>query len=153
MGAGDYPAGEGPAGHDPTPPAPIDQTRPLTAKFEMFDRVFPLNADGPEEGQFQRVHPVDHEVSIRVGIRKGSVAAAKDAGIDVDRIKRAPREALESTINDVITSALRDMIDNGDVELIGTPLADDANGRPFYYVDYKNLRLPMQPRRRIPVQR
>lgn len=146
MGAGAFPAGVGPAGHDPPAAASLDpQQVPAAARFELFGQTFPLDASG----QLANVHPVDQAVALALGMEIGSVAAVPTLGLDVARLKRTRRDAMQSAVNDVVRAALQSLIAAGDIRLIGSPLAENANGRPWFYVDYINLRLPQPAQRRV----
>lgn len=151
MGAGEFPAGEGPAGLDPPAPALADSTTKRVPYFDPFTKSFPLELNG--SGEFQAVHPVDQAVALALGIQLNGVAAQPGRGLDIQRLRRASRATVALTVADVVRIALADLVAAGDITLNGTPLMADANGRPWYFVDYTNLRLPAQPRRQMPVPR
>jgi hypothetical protein len=148
MGAGDEEAGMGDAGHD----TPVDDefviaTKPQAILFDPATRTFPQTTDGENVS----IHPVDQQVAIILGVYTSSLRASVPTGIDRDRIRKAPRVALGAVINDEVRSKLAKLIADGDVELLGTPFQPNANGRPIFFVDYVNLRLPpTEPLRRIP---
>ena len=138
MGAGDFPAGAGFAGHSPVVPAGADATSIRSAYFDMITRSFPLDA----QGELQRVHAVDQEVALALGISLTGVSSSIATGLDTRRLRRTSRQAMELTVLSVVRDALATLIDAGDIRFLGAPLAPDANGRPFFYVDYVNLRIP-----------
>jgi hypothetical protein len=104
----------------------------------MFTRSFPLDA----QGELQRVHAVDQEVALALGISLTGVSSSIATGLDTRRLRRTSRQAMELTVLSVVRDALATLIDAGDIRFLGAPLAPDANGRPFFYVDYVNLRIP-----------
>jgi hypothetical protein len=139
MGAGSYPAGIGPAGHDPVSGLErVLPTMPVAAQFDPDTRQFVINVDG----ELVPIHPVDQEVAIRLGVGLGTIAAASGVGLNLARLRRTSAAAMQLTVNDEVSFALADLIRNGDIQLLGSPLMPDARGRPFFYVDYRNLRLP-----------
>lgn len=146
MGAGAFPAGVGPAGHDPSAPAPANPAElPAAARFELFGQTFPRDTNG----QLVGVHPVDQAVALALGIAIGTVAAVPNLGLDIARLKRTRREAMQNAVNDVVRAALQSLIAAGDVQLLGSPLAENSAGRPWFYVDYINLRLPQPVQKRV----
>lgn len=134
-----YPAGTGPAGHEPVPP---DPTRPAelapAVAFDPQTRTFLFD----EEGEALLVHPVDQGVALALGFQVNGVAAAPGVGLDVARLKRTSPEAMQQAVLDVVRTALAPLIDAGDIAFYGAPLMPDADGRPWFFVDYANLRLP-----------
>jgi hypothetical protein len=139
MPAGSSPAGTGVAGHDPVPPDPLRSSpRAGALYFELFERVFPF----ADEGDAILTHPVDQAVALAVGIHLGSVAAAPNLGVDFQRLKRTSAAAMQSAVTDVVRTALRALIDAGDIAFLGAPLMPEARGRPWFFVDYTNLRIP-----------
>ena len=138
MGAGDFPAGEGPSGHTPQFGAPADNSTKRAAYFDMFLRSYPVDGSG----ELKAIHPVDQAVALALGIRLGGIASAAQTGLDVERLRRASRATLAITVRYVVAEALATLIGEGDIQFLGAPLTPDANGRPFFFVDYRNLRLP-----------
>jgi hypothetical protein len=138
MGAGDFIAGAGPAGHTtPTPSAPDGSTL-RSAKFDIQTRTFPLDGNG----ELTLVHPVDQAVALAVGRPLVGTQSTPTSGLDVARLRRASRASMQLTVTLVVKDALQQLISDGDIAFHGAPLAPDANGRPFFFVDYTNLRLP-----------
>lgn len=148
-GAGSFKAGTGGAGQNPITQATlVEMLRPQAIFFDPSTRGFPQDLDGLNVA----VHPVDQSVAIIFGVFKGSILSAKDTGFDRARVKRATKAALQAAINDECARVLADLIGDGSVKFLGSPLRADAHGRPFFYVDYVNLRIsPTEPKRRLPV--
>lgn len=139
MSAASLPAGFGLAGfNSPVIDEVAALLRPVSAYYDPDLREFVLD-DG---GQFTNVHPVDQEVSLRLGVALGTLAGSPNVGLDVASLKRASAESMQAAVNDAVQTALADLVDRGDIELLGSPLMPDAAGRPFFFVDYRNLRLP-----------
>ena len=139
MALGSYACGIGPCGMDP--PLAIDRispTLPPAPKYDPALHAHPLNANG----ELVAVHPVDQAVALALHIPLGSIQSAPGTGIDYAKLKRASRLALQQTVNDVVQVALATLISEGDIKLIGSPLIPGSGGKPFFYVDYVNLRLP-----------
>ena len=148
MGFGDSPVGSGLAGFDDAPAIErISPTKPKAILFDPSNRSFPMLDDG----QFASIHPVDQAVGIILGVFQTSLRPTVTTGLDRQRIRHAPRAALANTIADEVKRALSDLIIAGDIDLIGTPLASNANGRPLFFVDYRNLRLNSNDSNRVPV--
>jgi len=144
-GAGTEDAGIGDAGFDSlvtTPATPISV--PDAIQFDPQYKVFPFASDG----QLASMHPVDQAAVLALR-PKGSIRSAPDQGIDIARIKTAPRSALQATITDEVQLAWATLIARGDILFLGAPLHPEANGRPIFYADYQNLRLPGAPARRL----
>lgn len=78
MGAGNFPAGVGPAGLDPvyvaTPTTP--GTFPTALAFDPGLRGYVQNADGT----MKSIDPVDAEVALLLGIEQGSIPSAATLG-------------------------------------------------------------------------
>lgn len=139
MGVGAFGAGEGPAGFDPVPSAAPFITVTLTApEYDPATRDNP----GDESGALLSVHPVDQSVAMALHIPLGSIKSAPGTGIDYARLKRTSRAVMQDAVNDVVKNALSALIARGDIALLRSPLMPDAAGRPFFFVDYVNLRLP-----------
>lgn len=138
-GLGAFSAGEGPAGFDPVDPSVPAITVTLTApEYDPATRDNP----GDDAGALLSVHPVDQSVAMALHVPRGSIKSAPLTGIDYARLKRTRHEAMQDAVNDVVRQALATLISRGDITLLGSPLMPDAAGRPFFFVDYVNLRLP-----------
>lgn len=138
MATTSFPAGVGPAGHDPIVPSAAE-VRPaiVAAFFDPETRTFPFVDGSPVP-----VHPVDQEVAIRVGVPLGSIAACPSVGLAYSRFRRAAPERMQATATDAVRNALAEPVRTGDVEFLGAPLDDGAEGRPLFSTNYRNLRLP-----------
>lgn len=140
-GAGAYPAGIGPAGYSPVPDAsgrPV--AVPIAAFYDPALRGFPFD----DNGEIVGVHPVDQEAALRVTIPLGSLRSSPLVGINWARIRLASGAALQRTIDDEVRTALRTLVNAGDVKINGSPLLPEAFGRPLFLVDYVNLRLSLR---------
>lgn len=148
MGAGAFAAGIGPAGFDPPlTPSRFAPVLPIATYYDPEARAFPLVA-----GVLAALHPVDQAVALRLGIALGTVTAMPNLGLDQRRLRRTLPEQMQDTVNDEVRLRLSDLIANEDITLLGSPLMPDAEGRPFFFVDYVNRRLPQgTPTTRVPV--
>lgn len=145
MGAGSFGAGIGPAGFDPlteTPPEIL--TLPPGVRYDPGARTFPFGTDGGIEA----AHPVDQYVALVCTIARGSLAACPDAGIDLDRIRKAPADTVQAVVTDEVHRALADGIARGDLLFTGAPILETGDELQWA-VHYVNLRLPGQPARRF----
>ncbi len=147
-GAGSASSGIGPAGFDE--PTDTDRVVPVLPQAAFFDpalRDFPLD----ENGEIVSVHPVDQEMALRCGTFVRGLAPSPTTGLDWERLRRTSRQAMQSAIDDVVRQSTLDLVSRGDIELVGSPMLPEANGRPLFSVVYKNLRLPASPPRTLRV--
>lgn len=141
MGAGDFPAGVGPAGFDPVAfvsPA-LQFTPPLAALFDLGTRTFPFMTDG--SGRLQSVHPVDQQVNLALGLIEGTVTSVKDLGASFARLQRASLADLQKEGALMANRALARLISNNDIEVREVTATRPIPGRVYIAVNYVNLRL------------
>jgi hypothetical protein len=139
MSTGFYPAGLGPAGFDaPADPSARDITRAtLMPLFDVETRSVKLD----ENGNVLGVHPVDHEVSVQLGIALRSLPSSVSVGVDTSRARRVRRDNVNDVVEDMVRVALARLLRAKDIELVSVR-AEFGVGRVAYEVEYKNLRLP-----------
>ena len=106
--------------------------------FDPAVKGFPFDSDG----NAKLAHPVDQAVALAVGVPLGTIAWAPSTGIDLQAIRRAPPNALATTITYEVRRALATLIAAEDITFISAPLRRDANERPFFDVNYVNRRRP-----------
>lgn len=141
MGAGDYPAGEGPAGTDP-PPDPsayVAPFAPTAALFSLEKRQHELDDDG----HLFAAHPIDAMVTIALGFVRKGIPSAPNVGLDVDLLSSASPASALSTATDACRRALKTLIDAGDIRLVSVTLfGTPERGRNEFVATYENRRLP-----------
>lgn len=141
MGAGQFPAGLGPAGEDPVAQASraSNNSPPNAAYLDLKARNLLLNADGSTAS----MHPVDQAAQWSFLIRRGTLQADPRVG---HTFFDAPALTGAAKLNDLRLRA-RDafpfsrLIANRDVEFIDIQLADPKKGETGIGVFYRNLRL------------
>jgi hypothetical protein len=138
MGAGDYPAGAGPAGSDPivsTGPA-VDKQFPVPL-YDLVTKDFPLDA----HGEYLATHPVDQAVALALGIQAGKVAGDPALGNTLKAIIKAGGPTLQNNVETRIRTALQTLLNAGDIE-IGTIVVETIPlGGFLVAVAYRNLRI------------
>jgi len=139
MGAGDFPAGVGPAGFDPVadPSAPGSR-QPAAILFDLATKRYLFNPDGTA----QEIHPVDQAVAFAFGFEQGSCPSTPNVG---NRIRAEIRRLLPSSANkaiDLAKLALKRLTDAGDIQIVAIEPSSPVRGRFIVHVDYVNLRLP-----------
>lgn len=139
MGAGDYAAGDSPAGFDAVlPPSPRTTLAPVSAAF--FDpsvRDFPLDANG----RVVSVHPVDQAVALALSVDTGAIGSVPELGHDLRRIPRGTPTTLTSYARDAVARALKALVDRGDVTVVEVTASVPFRGGLFVSVSYRNNRL------------
>src|SRR5258706_11011806 len=110
MGAGDSPAGVGPAGFDPPLPLPPPTafSPPQAALFDLATRMFPLMTDG--SGRLREVHPIDQAVALGLGLVQGTIGSAPEIGAKFDRLRRASLKDLQKECEFMVEQALDRLI-------------------------------------------
>jgi hypothetical protein len=150
MGAGDYPAGAGPAGSDPivsTGPA-VDKRFPVPL-YDLQSKDFPLDSFG----EYRATHPVDQAVSLALGIQLGKVAGDPTLGNSLKAIIKAGGPTLQNNVETRIRTALKALLDASDIEL-GTIVVETIPlGGFLVAIPYRNLRVlsSQQQTKRLPL--
>jgi hypothetical protein len=148
MGAGDYPAGIGPAGFDPvqSPSQRLVLYAPPSLYFDLSTRSFPYDARGALVG----VHPVDQEVELALGITAGSLGSAPAQGHTLRFITSPSAPDAERQVEDRVNRALARLLERGDITVRSARFVRPAPpGRLLVAVEYVNLRLKPPALRRI----
>lgn len=146
MGAGDDPAGDGPAGHDAlAQAAPAAQGRPPGAI--LYDGARRDYVVGPD-GQYKTIHWVDQKVALALIVQERDVSAVPTLGSRLRQLQRGSKQRLQTGAEDAVRLALQPMIDAREVELISVDVTMPARGQLLVAVTYRNLiLLDEQPRK------
>lgn len=94
------------------------------------------------DGLYQEVHPVDHQVEMRLAVALGSSPSAPETGSGLRSLKLGSRKQMTIDAHSIVDTALASLIANGDVR-IASVTAYAANAwRAHVDVVYYNLRAP-----------
>lgn len=144
MGAGNFPAGAGPAGLDPLPPPspPRDVSPPAALYFDGRTQGFPLDA----QGRYVGIHPVDQAVALALIVRLGTLGAVPEQGAAFRDIRKiTPSTGTQAT--DMARIALAAIVQRGDITILDIQVETRRTmGAVLIAVSYKNLRtIPTKP--------
>lgn len=147
MGAGSYAAGLGPAGYDPVA-APSTRTADAVA-IPLYDpkiKGYPYAPEG-DDGlcQLVDVHPVMQEVSLALGLGKGTIKSLPGLGINIKRIRNTRSADIPEVVRDEVNRALESLIAAKDI-LLREVRSEAKNGRVGFEADVVNLRDPRSER-------
>lgn len=146
MGAGQFPAGIGPAGFDPVAdPSPPRTTPELSAlKFDGASRDWVMLADG----RYEAAHPVDQKVALSLLVELGTIASATNIGSKLKKI-RPGGASMRAQVTDAINTSfpLSALLANGDVETDAIEIELTTSGYNVAYY-YFNLRIDSERTRR-----
>jgi len=136
-----YAPGLAPAGYYPVSVSdrPNLPTGPLMPLYDPAIRDFAR--DG---GVVLAEHPVDHEVSIRVGITQNMVRSAPD-GLDLAATFAAPPDRRAATLDGAVRARLADMVSAGKIRILAVRLLNlitSPSWRLEWELLYVNLQLP-----------
>lgn len=141
MGAGDFAAGDGPAGEDPVAPAsPASNNSPPAAPFlDLGSKNFLLNADGTVAS----MHPVDQAVQWSFAIRRGTHKSDQRVG---HTFFDAPPLTGEAKMNDMRLRAqdafpFSRLITSGAVVFEGVQVISPKSGETGIAVHYRNTQI------------
>jgi hypothetical protein len=142
MGAGDYPAGDGPAGLDPVQSvdARSGARAPAALRFDAETREFLIDESTEEYANFLESHPVDQGMSLSLLVRRGDVPAVPELGNELHRVT-GTKSTLAAQINRYVMNAypLRDLVLAREIEVTSVQYSWSAIGRLIVRVDYRNL--------------
>lgn len=149
MGAADFPAGAGPAGIDPpaAPSAPSTTRPPQALLFDGALRDVPLDATGG----YAEADPVDHRVALALFVALGSVPAATEIGNTLGDVRIDDPDPLQRDVENRVRRALQNELDAQNIELLTIVATVTVRWRLSVRVDYRNLRLPDAPLRKLTV--
>jgi len=137
MGAGNFPAGFGPAGLDPLPDPvpPRSVTPPAALRYDGATKDFPLDANGHYLG----IHPVDQAVALALLIGLGTISSARNTGAAFRQIKRiTPSTVAQAT--DMANAALKDLVRAKKIEILDISVETRVPpGATLVAVSYTNL--------------
>jgi hypothetical protein len=104
-----FPAGVGPAGHDPDEkPTTLPKQTPIPAlAFDPYARVYVRNADGTMAAGTGPIHRAAHLM-----LPRGSIAATPNEGLDVQAIRRATPESRLTVIKDAVYRTWKVLIES-----------------------------------------
>jgi hypothetical protein len=141
MGAGQFAAGDGPAGEDPVaaPSAPSANDPPAAAYLDLELRNFKLNADGT----FAEMHPVDQAAQWSFAIRRGTHKADRRVGHTLFDGPPLTGVAKQNDLNIRAQNAFpfSRLISEGKIAFEGVQVADPKKGETGVAVHYRNLAL------------
>jgi hypothetical protein len=154
MGAGDYAAGDGPAGDDVTaavgPPRAV--TLPAAIQYDGATGDYPLDANG----RYISLHPVSQRVALKLLLRQGSIASAPDVGSGFAAIGRGSSAAREDQARKIVKTTLKSDIDAGDIELVrvdvDTKTSAFATLVAVYFMNLRDTSAKGGAPERVPVQ-
>lgn len=142
MGAGSYPVGFGPAGFDPASITPATATVGGRASlFDPFARDIPID---PVTGLYAECHPVDSQVLLALGVRRGKVLSVPGVGGTVLDLPIADSTTMTAEARRRTEADLADLIAAGDVSVESVNAWADPSYRAHVEIVYRNLRLPSQ---------
>ena len=141
MGAGDYPAGVGPAGFDPPPTLVMRSAdrAPAALRFDGATREYLLKS-GSEDVNFEATHPVDAAVVMSIMYARGSYKPDPRIGNELHKVTGSS-STIGAQVNAAVADAypLRDLIASKEASIQRVAYSWDNNGRLIVRVDYKNL--------------
>lgn len=149
-GAGSTPAGDVPAGFDP--PGTVGSARAVKPPQALYLDAATMDFLTDEDGLYQEVHPIDHQVEMRLLPASGSIASSKTVGSTLRDLAIDTRERMTADATRIVTDKLSDLIANGDVRVLSV-VAYAANAwRAHVEISYQNLRAIDADRTRTVVQ-
>ena len=103
MGAGTYPAGTGPAGHDPiVPSTPNDATYPAALRYDGYTKNWLFD----DANRMRAITPVAQKMAIGLCFRKGSIKGAPQVGNTYYQIQYVDADNLALDIEQRTRSAV-----------------------------------------------
>lgn len=136
MGLGSYPFGVGPFGRDPAiTTARPSGTTPSALLFDVGTKQTLLDANGYAVS----IDPIDQEVSLAIGVGRGTLTSSPDTGLDYERLLRASSDTVLAIARDAVNVALAAPLGRGDVRVLDVQ-AESGGGRVSLVVTYANLR-------------
>jgi len=139
MGAGNFDAGAGDAGHDPVEdPSPAPGRRPAGAI--MYDGAaagWVLDA----QGHYRTVHEVDQRVALALVVREGDLASVPGTGSRLRRLGRLSPTRLVTAAQDAVRVALAPMLAAQEIEILSIGATAPSRGKLLVVTKYKNLLL------------
>lgn len=149
-GAGSMGAGLVPAGFDP--PGDVGSPRDVKPPHALYLDAATMDFLPDDEGHYQEVHPVDHQVEMRLLPVVGSVSSSLTVGSTLRDIKIDTRERMIAEATRIVNDRLSDLIANRDIRILSI-VAYAANAwRVHVEVSYQNLRAVDVDRARTVVQ-
>jgi hypothetical protein len=149
-GAGSTPAGDVAAGFDP--PGTVGSARAVKPPQALYLDAATMDFLTDEDGFYQEVHPIDHQVEMRLLPAAGSIASSKTVGSTLRDLAIDTRERMTADAARIVTDKLSDLIANGDVRVLSV-VAYAANAwRAHVEISYQNLRAIDADRTRTVVQ-
>jgi len=140
MGAGDFEAGEGPAGEDPVaaPSPPVSNTPPPAPYLDLGLRDYKLDADG----RVAPMHPVDQAAQWSFAVRRGTHKADPRVGhtffeAPLGLSGDAKQKDLEFRAQDAFPFSR--LIKAKLIAFVGVQFADPKKGETGIAVLYRNL--------------
>jgi hypothetical protein len=149
MGAGDYPAGVGPCGHDPIV---TDQSRvfvtPEALKYDGATKAFIQDAT---TGKLEACHPVDQKMAFGLLFRRGSIKGDIRIGNTFHEIQSVRNADIQQQLWDRARTAMpvSDVLLAGDAEILRIGYEERPHGGLTIVVEYVNKRLKNSNPRRV----
>ena len=149
-GAGSTDAGDVAAGFDPA--GAVGSARAGTLPRALYLDAATMDFPVDENGRYQEVHPIDHQVEMRLLPAAGSVAAAQSVGSTLRDIAIGPRAQMTADAWRIAKNRLSDLLANGDVRILSVTAYASNAWRVHVEISYQNLRAIDADRARSVVQ-
>lgn len=112
--------------------------------YDPSIRDFSLDANGDAEP----MHYVDQRVALTLNILQGTLSGDSTLGALLKDIKRFGTQTTKADAKRAIMSALQDIINDGEIEVVDINVLFPSGGRMDIFVIYKNLILSNQLQRK-----
>lgn len=137
MGAGNFPAGTGPAGLDPVISSRPRDPIPIISSLAVDGLTKDYQLDAA--GRYVGVNWVDNAAFTLLRIAEGSVKSAPAVGETVSKIRYIDQVKIQAQVEDRVKVAWRDLLSRNLVEIVDIILDLTVAGRIMYVVNYRNL--------------
>lgn len=149
-GAGSSLAGAVPAGFDP--PGTVGAARSVVPPHALYLDAGSMDFPVDEDGHYQSVHPIDHQVEMRLVPATGSVPSDPSVGATLRDIAIGSRAQMTAEATRIVNTRLADLIANGDVVILSVVAYASAPNRAHVEISYQNRRAIDADRTRTVVQ-
>lgn len=149
-GAGSTDAGDVAAGFDPA--GTVGSARAVVPPQALYLDAATMDFPTDENGRYQEVHPIDHQVEMRLLPAAGSVAAARSVGSTLRDIAIGTRAQMTADAWRIAKDKLSGLLANGDIRILSVTAYASSAWRVHVEVSYQNLRAIDADRARSVVQ-